>query len=57
MDAAAVNQPKPTASELLLEHCFALVHEPVRAPVRERLDAVLGHDFARRLLAALSPVR
>ena len=24
MDAAAVNRPKPAASELLLEHCFAL---------------------------------
>ena len=29
MDAAAVNRPKPAASELLLEHCFVL-DEPRR---------------------------
>jgi hypothetical protein len=43
------------ASELLLEHCFALVWEPPRVTARDRLDAVLGRELARRLVAALVP--
>jgi hypothetical protein len=54
MDAAAVNYPKPRASELLLEHCFALGGDGSRRPpAAARLEAVLGRDLARRLVTAL----
>jgi hypothetical protein len=53
MDAAAVNYPKPRASELLLEHCFALGDGSRRPPAAARLEAVLGRDLARRLVTAL----
>jgi len=45
------------AAELLLEHCFALVWDPPRVTAKDRLDAVLGRELARRLVAALSPAR
>jgi hypothetical protein len=54
MDAAAVSPPKPTASELLLEHCFALGDGTRRPPAAARLEALLGRDLARRLVRALS---
>jgi hypothetical protein len=58
MDAAAVTQPKPTASELLLEHCFALDPGDGRRPTAAaRLEALLGPEFARRLVRALAPAR
>ena len=56
MDAAAVIPPKPTASELLLEHCLALGGEDTRRPTAAaRLEALLGRELARRLVRALSP--
>jgi hypothetical protein len=55
MDAAAVSHPKPVASELLLEHCFALDSDDGRRPTAaERLEALLGRELARRLVHALS---
>jgi hypothetical protein len=45
------------ASELLLEHCFGLLCEPPRQTAKDRLDAVLGRELARRLVVALSPTR
>jgi hypothetical protein len=58
MDAAAVIHSKPAASELLLAHCFALDGVSSPGPAASvRLEALLGSDFARRLVAALSPVR
>jgi hypothetical protein len=55
VDAAAVTQPKPTASELLLEHCFALDGGDGRRPTAAaRLEALLGRELARRLVRALS---
>ena len=38
---------------LLLRHC-ATVLPPERPPARERLAALIGHDFARALVAALT---
>lgn len=55
MDAAAVSQPKPVASELLLEHCFALDGDDGGRPTAAaRLEALLGSELARRLVRALS---
>jgi hypothetical protein len=55
MDAAAVTYPKPRASELLLEHCFALGADGSRRPTAAaRLEALLGRELARRLVSALS---
>ena len=58
MDAAAVSQPKSVASELLLEHCFALDGDDgVRPTAAARLEALLGRELARRLVLALAPRR
>ena len=58
MDAAAVNRPKPAASELLLEHCFVLdEHDGRRPTAAARLEALLGPELALRLVRALSKVR
>lgn len=60
MDAAAVNHRKQGASDLLLEHCFALdldsvVESERRRPTAvHRLEALVGAEMARRLLLALS---
>ena len=55
MDAAAVSPPKPVASELLLEHCFALDSDDGRRPTAAaRLEALLGRELAGRLVRALS---
>ncbi len=42
------------AAALLLSHCFAFELAERREPVRARLDAKLGHEFASRLVAALT---
>lgn len=57
MDAAAVSPPKPTRTQLLLEHCHLLDIRAVRPTAAARLEALLGADFARRLVAALSTAR
>jgi hypothetical protein len=58
MDAAAVSRPKPSASELLLEHCFVLDNRDGGRPTAAaRLEALLGRELARRLVRALSPAR
>ena len=58
MDAAAFSHPKPTASELLLEHCFVLdSHDGRRPTAAARLEALLGRDLARKLVRALTPSR
>ena len=55
MDAAAVNRPKPTATELLLAHCTAFAAGDERSPsAAVRLEALLGRELAHRLVAALS---
>jgi hypothetical protein len=54
MDAACKSK---RASELILEHCFALLWEPQAPTARDRLDEQLGRDLARTLVAALSPAR
>jgi hypothetical protein len=58
MDAAAVDRPKHVASALLLEHCFALdERHHTRPTAAVRLEALLGSEFARRLVLALSAAR
>ncbi|HYK06154.1 MAG TPA: hypothetical protein VEW11_00150 [Gaiellaceae bacterium] len=58
MDAAAVSRPKPSASELLLEHCFALESDDGGRPTAAaRLEALLGRELAARLVRALSAAR
>ena len=55
MDAAAVSRSKPGASELLLEHCFALERpDGGRPTAAARLEALLGRDLALRLVRALT---
>jgi hypothetical protein len=54
MDAAALSHRKPTASQLLLEHCFLLEPGPGRPTAAARLEALLGQELARRLVAALT---
>ena len=54
MDAAGKSK---RATELLLEHCFALLWEPQTPTAKDRLDEKLGRDLARTLVAALSPAR
>jgi len=58
MDAAAVSHRNPGASDLLLEHCFALDRETDaelgRPTAAERLEALVGTEMARRLLLALA---
>lgn len=63
MDAAAVSHRNPGASDLLLEHCFALDRDPPldadrRHPTAaDRLEALIGSEMARRLLLALCSAR
>ena len=63
MDVAAASHRKPGASDLLLEHCFALDlggapdAEQGRSAAVARLEALLGAEMARRLLLALSGTR
>ena len=58
MDAAAVTRPKPSASELLLEHCFVLGSDDGGRPTAAaRLEALLGPELALRLVRALSAAR
>jgi hypothetical protein len=58
MDAAAVTTPKRNASELLLEHCFALEETGGRRPTAAaRLEALIGSELARRLVLALCSAR
>jgi hypothetical protein len=58
MDAAAVSRAKPSASELLLEHCFVLEGDDGGRPTAAaRLEALLGRDLALRLVRALSAAR
>ena len=58
MDAAAVSQGKPAASELLLAHCSALDSDDRCHPTAAaRLEALLGSELAQRLVIALSPAR
>jgi hypothetical protein len=55
MDVAAVDPPKRRASDLLLEHCFALGSDDTRRlPAAARLEALLGRELSRRLVQALS---
>jgi hypothetical protein len=55
MDAAAVTNLKPAASELLLEHCHALdIDSRSRPTARDRLEALVGKELAGRLVRALS---
>jgi len=53
MNAAAVSQPGPAASDLLLEHCFALDEERQCPTALVRLEALLGTELAHRLVNAL----
>lgn len=57
MDAAALNEPKPTASQLLLQHCQALDTHGPRPTAAARLEALLGPELAQRLVLALSAAR
>jgi hypothetical protein len=60
MDAVALSRLKPTASELLLEHCHALELDPDsrRSPTAaDRLEALVGKELAVRLVRALSAGR
>ena len=58
MDAAAVTNLKPAASELLLEHCHALdIDAGSRPTAKDRLEALVGKELAGRLVRALSATR
>ena len=53
MDAAAVSSCKPGPFDLLLGHCRVLESD-MRPTARDRLEAMIGRDFSRRLVTALS---
>lgn len=57
MEAAAVRHRKPTASQLLLGHVHVLDPGARRPTAAARLEALLGAEFARRLVQALSTTR
>ena len=57
MEAAAFSHPKPTPSQVLLEHCFALDAHAPRPTAAARLEALLGPELARRLVEALATTR
>jgi hypothetical protein len=58
MDAAAVSQLKPAATELLLGHCHALdLDARTRPTAADRLEALVGKELATRLVRALSVAR
>jgi hypothetical protein len=52
-----ITKSKSTSADrgaaLILRHCATLL-PPVRPPARDRLAALIGHDFARALVAALT---
>lgn len=57
MDAALTRpDTKSPGDELLLRHCFALggPGEQRRVPARLRLEAALGPELARKLIASLT---
>lgn len=54
MDAADGTHLKLAASELLLAHCLALENDDRRPTAAARLEALLGEEFARRLVSTLS---
>lgn len=56
MTAAAQPRHNPEGTALLLRHCRALDAE-CGPTARARLDALLGNELARRLVAALAAVR
>ena len=57
MEAAAVTQPKRTPSQHLLDHCLALSDGDTRPSARDRLEALVGSELARKLVLALSTAR
>jgi hypothetical protein len=57
MESSIVIWSKPRAAELLLGHCAALDAEREPPTAFMRLEAALGADLARRLVAALSTGR
>jgi hypothetical protein len=57
MNAAVVAQRDPCASDLLLEHCFALDRRPGCPTARVRLEALIGTELAHRLVYALTSPR
>ena len=54
MNAAAHKQHGAGGTTLLLRHCNALDPKP-RPCAHARLEALLGDELARRLVAALAP--
>jgi hypothetical protein len=57
MDAAAVSPSNPSATQRLLGHCHLLDGRKGEPTAAARLEALLGPEFARRLVAALSGAR
>jgi hypothetical protein len=53
MDAAALPRRKAAPYDLLIGHCLVLEQER-RPTALDRLEAMLGRDFTRRLVSALS---
>ena len=54
MNAAAHNPQGSGGTTLLLRHCNALDAKP-QPSADARLEALLGNELARRLVAALAP--
>ena len=55
---ADVSRPRSDRGDrLLLRHCTALTRISTRAPALERIEQVLGAEFARLLIGALSHPR
>jgi len=56
MSAALLTQAAPAASQRLLEDVSALADESpeTKLPALDRLEAMIGREFADKLVAALS---
>lgn len=54
MDATISREaPRADGTALLLRHCLSIGTSENRVPARERLDAAIGADLARRLVTSL----
>lgn len=54
MDATLNLNRDRAATSLLLRHCLSVGTAENRIPARDRLDAALGPDLARRLVTSLT---
>ena len=56
MDATILREARRAdGTALLLRHCLSIGTSAKRVPARDRLDAAIGAELARRLVTSLLP--